>query len=257
MSLAGRLALITGGGSGIGRATCLALASKGARLAVVDVDTEGAEETRQLVGPDSALAYEVDVSSRSSVSSLWLRVRNDFSDVPSIIVNSAGITRDGLMLSMDDSRFDEVIDINLKGTFLVTQIACQQLIQHGGGAVGVAGGPAGGGSIINISSISAKIGNYGQANYVASKAGVIGFTKTVAREMAKFNIRANTIVPGFIETPMTEVVPPKVQSSMKRQIPLGRFGRPKEIADVAVFLASHDSSYVTGSVIEVTGGLMM
>lgn len=256
MSLAGRLALITGGGSGIGRATCLALASKGVRVAVVDVDVKGAEETRQAIGQDLAQAYDVDVSSRSSISSLWSRVRVDFSDVPSIIVNSAGITRDGLFLSMDDSRFDEVIDINLKGTFLVTQIACQQLIQHGSGGGGGGGGGVGG-SIINISSISAKIGNYGQANYVASKAGVTAFTKTVAREMARFNIRANTIVPGFIETPMTDVVPSKVQSSLKLQIPMERFGQPREIADVAVFLASPQSSYVTGAVIEVTGGLAM
>jgi len=250
MSLAGRVALVTGGGSGIGRATSLGLAAKGARVAVVDVEIKGADETSQSIGADSARAYDVDVRCRSSVTDLWCRVRQDFQEVPSIIVNSAGITRDGFLLSMDDSRFDEVIDVNLKGTFLVNQIACQQLIQHG-----KCGG--GGGAIVNISSISAKIGNLGQANYVASKAGVTGFTKTVAREMAKFNIRANTIVPGFIETPMTEVVPPKVQASLMRQIPLLRFGLPKEIADVAVFLASPESSYVTGAVIEVTGGLAM
>jgi len=247
MSLVGRLALITGGGSGIGRATCLALAAQGAHVAIVDVNQEGAEQTRRGIKESTAAAvFEADIRCRNSVNSLWSRVKKEFSDVPSIIVNSAGITQDGFFLSMDDKRFDEVIDINLKGTFLVTQIACQQLIQNGGG-----------GSIVNISSISAKIGNIGQANYVASKAGVTGFTKTVAREMAKFNIRANTVVPGFIETPMTDVVPAKVMMSITGQIPLGRIGQPREIADVVAFLASPLSSYVTGAVIEVTGGLAM
>jgi len=250
MSLAGRLALITGGGSGIGRATCLTLLKNGARVAAVDVKLEGARQTCRDSGGESneIRAFDADIRCRKSVNTLWNSVKEEFGVVPSIIVNSAGITRDGFLLSMDDERFDEVMDINLKGTFLVTQIACQQMIQHGDGA---------GGAIVNISSISAKIGNLGQANYVASKAGVTGFTKTVAREMAKFKIRANTIVPGFIVTPMTDVVPEKVMASLKRQIPLSRFGQPSEIADVALFLSSPMSSYVTGAVIEVTGGLAM
>jgi len=250
MSLAGRLALITGGGSGIGRATSLLFAQNGARVAVVDVNQEGAQRTcREITeNPNEAFAFDADIRCRQSVNGLWSRVRDQFSDVPSIVVNSAGITKDGFMISMSDDQFDEVIDVNLKGTFLVTQIACQQMIQHGQGQ---------GGAIVNISSISAKIGNFGQANYVASKAGVTGFTKTVAREMAKFHIRANTIVPGFIETPMTDVVPDKAAAVVKRQIPLARFGQPSEIAQVALFLASQQSSYVTGAVIEATGGLAM
>jgi len=250
MSLAGRLALVTGGGSGIGRATCRAFVKQGARVAVVDVNRRGAEETCNDFIDDAkvARAFEADIRCRNSVNALWARVKEEFSDVPSVVVNSAGVAKDGFLLPMTDEQFDEVIDVNLKGTFLVTQIACQQLIQHGDGR---------GGSIVNISSISAKIGNLGQANYVAAKAGVSGFTKTVAREMAKFHIRANTIVPGFIVTPMTDVVPEKVMSSLKRQIPLARFGQPGEIADVALFLASAQSSYVTGAVIEVTGGLAM
>lgn len=250
MSLSGRLALITGGGSGIGRATSQLFAQHGARVAIVDVNQHGALQTCREISDDPkvAFAFDADIRCRHSVNDLWTRVKETFSDVPSIVVNSAGITKDGFMLSMDDAQFDEVIDINLKGTFLVTQIACQQMIQHGDGK---------GGAIVNISSISAKIGNLGQANYVASKAGVTGLTKTVAREMAKFHIRANTIVPGFIVTPMTDVVPEKVMASLKRQIPLTRFGQPSEIAQVALFLASPMSSYVTGAVVEATGGLAM
>lgn len=251
MSLLGRLSLVTGGGSGIGRATCLALAAQGASVAVVDVNQDGSEETCHMIKDQiedtHVCGFAADVRDRVSVSSLWQQVREEFSHIPSVVVNSAGITRDGFFISMNDDQFDEVIDINLKGTFLVTQIACQQMIQHG----------AIPGSIINISSISAKIGNLGQANYVASKAAVTGFTKTVAREMAKFNIRANTVVPGFIVTPMTDVVPQQVLGSLKRQIPLGRFGQPEELANVVTFLASPQSSYITGVAIEVAGGLAM
>jgi len=181
------------------------------------------------------------------VTSLWLTVKEDLGSVPSIIVNSAGITRDNLFISMQDTQFDEVMDVNLKGTFLVTQIGCQQMIQHGVTP----------GAVINISSVSAKFGNVGQANYCASKAAVIGFTRNVAREMARFNIRANTILPGFISTPMTDAVPAKVSSIIKAQIPLARFGHPEEVASVATFLAGSEAGYITGASIDVNGGLAM
>ncbi|KAL8608122.1 hypothetical protein ACOMHN_016577 [Nucella lapillus] len=246
--LAGRLALVTGSGSGIGRAVCQAFAKEGAAIAAADINRQNVDETVSLL--DTGVAsrpYEVDVSSSTSVKAMIQQVHKDFSTTPCIAVNAAGITRDDFLLKMEEKHFDEVISVNLKGTFLVNQAFGRA----------VADAKLKTASIVNISSIVGKTGNLGQANYAASKSGVIGLTKTAARELAKFHIRVNCILPGFIQTPMTDMVPDKVISMILFVTPLQRMGTPEEIADACVFLASEKSSYITGATLEVTGGLNM
>eukprot|EP00092_Neocalanus_flemingeri_P086907 GFUD01109574.1.p1 GENE.GFUD01109574.1~~GFUD01109574.1.p1 ORF type:complete len:277 (+),score=72.30 GFUD01109574.1:163-993(+) len=276
MVLSGRLALVTGGGRGIGRAVCQVLARDNARVVVTDLSMESCQETMQSLRPDDHFSVSSDVSQSASVNDCFKQILDKYKRAPDIIVNSAGITRDGFMLRMKEEDFDKVIDVNLKGTFLVTQAAAslmkdQQLS----------------GSIVNIASIVGKTGNVGQANYTASKAGVIGFTKTAAKELGKFGIRVNVILPGFIKTPMTDVVPDKLKLMVQFQIPLsktktgnkgeerdeedtwkrrlaerligrplGDFGDPEDIAETAAFLASHRSKYMTGASIDVNGGLL-
>ncbi|XP_041370654.1 estradiol 17-beta-dehydrogenase 8-like [Gigantopelta aegis] len=245
--LAGRLALVSGAGSGIGRAICQAFAKEGAILAAVDVNKNNAESTLSMLQDGPHAAFSVDISSSSEVNAMMAQIKSHFSQPLIVAVSAAGITRDHFLLKMEEKHFDRIMDINLKGTFLLNQ------------AVGraIRDAETKDGSIINISSISALRGNIGQANYCASKAGVIGLTKTAAKELAKFNIRVNAVLPGFIETPMTDVVPERVRDIVSLLIPLGRFGRPEEVADTCVFLASDKSRYVTGACLEVTGGLYM
>jgi len=268
MVLAGRLALVTGGGSGIGRAVCQVLARDNARVVVTDLNMEACTATQQSLRPDEHLSVVTDVSSKESVGSCFQHILEKYKRAPDIIVNSAGITKDGFMLRMKEEDFDQVIDVNLKGTFLVTQAAAslmkdQQLP----------------GSIVNIASIVGKTGNIGQANYTASKAGVIGFTKTAAKELGKFGIRVNVILPGFIKTPMTDVVPDKMKMIVQFQIPLsarqkeetnwktrlaeklagrplGDFGDPEDIAETAAFLSSNRARYMSGACVDVNGGLL-
>lgn len=245
--LLGRVALVTGGGSGIGRAVSLTFAKEGAIVIATDINEDAAQQTLQNL-PDSGkhFAAAVDVSNGESVQNLLLRVKQDY-PTPEVLVNCAGITRDSLMVSMTESMFDDVIKVNLKGTYLMTQAVSKLMIES----------KIENGSIINISSVSGKIGNFGQCNYAASKAGVEGLTKTVARELAMYNIRCNAVMPGFIDTPMVQSVPDKVIEKIKREIPLRRLGAPEEIAEACVFLASRRSSYITGSIIQVSGGLFM
>lgn len=247
--LSGRLALVTGGGSGIGRAVCRVLAREGARVVVADLNHIAAEETKReldsIGGISEHLALPVDVSVGRSVHSLISEIRHNFNTVPSIICTSAGITRDAFLLKMDEKSWDAVMDVNLKGTFLVSQAASAAMVD--------AKLPQG--SIINIASIIGKTGNMGQSNYAASKAGVLAFTKSTSKELAKFGIRCNAVLPGFIETPMVATIPDKVINMVKAQIPLARIGSPEEVAEAVLFLASDRSSYITGSCIEVTGGL--
>ncbi|XP_022708402.1 estradiol 17-beta-dehydrogenase 8-like isoform X1 [Varroa jacobsoni] len=248
-SLAGRIALVTGGASGIGRAVCVAFAQEGARCVVADRNISDAQRTQHMLekahdGEHSAI--EMDVSNSHSVSSGFIRLKELQSRPADIIVNCAGITSDGFLLNMTETMFDEVIKINLKGTFLVTQQGAKEMV--------AAQLP---GSIVNISSIMGKTGNIGQTNYAASKAGVVGFTKSAAQELAKFNIRCNAVMPGLIDTPMITTVPEKITKLVVDKIPLRRKGSPEEVAEVVRFLASNESSYVTGGVIEVTGGLFM
>ncbi|KAK3607232.1 hypothetical protein CHS0354_031730 [Potamilus streckersoni] len=242
--LAGRLALVTGGGSGIGRAVCQLLAKEGAGVAVVDLNKEAAQETLDRL-PKGNHAFSADVSSSSSVKELLKQIKTSFHMVPSIAVNSAGITKDKMMLKMDEESFNKVINVNLKGTFLVNQAVSQAMLAD----------KVPNGSIINISSIVGKVGNIGQVNYAASKAGVIGLTKTAAKELAGFGIRVNAVLPGFIQTPMTDVLPKNVMEIILQLIPAGKMGQPEDVAEACLFLASDRSRYITGTTIEVTGGL--
>uniref|UniRef100_A0A3Q2FN73 (3R)-3-hydroxyacyl-CoA dehydrogenase n=1 Tax=Cyprinodon variegatus TaxID=28743 RepID=A0A3Q2FN73_CYPVA len=234
------------GGSGIGRAVSQRLASEGASVVVADISEESANETlgslQNAVRGQSHMAAAVDVSIVRFIFLLsWsLPLQTRYFQPPSVCVNAAGITQDDFLLNMDEEQFDRVIRVNLKGSFLVTQAVAQALV--------ACGAPKG--SIITLGSIVGKVGNLGQANYAASKAGVEGLTRTAAKEFGRFGIRCNCVLPGFISTPMTDKVPEKVLD--KSLVPLGRMG--EAVADVCAFLASDDSRYITGASIEVTGG---
>ncbi|XP_054620136.1 estradiol 17-beta-dehydrogenase 8 [Dunckerocampus dactyliophorus] len=249
--LISRLAVVTGGGSGIGRAVCQRFASEGASVVVTDIREESANETLQSLPSDLAgqghMAAVADVSSKESIRKLLTSIQTCFFQPPSVCVNAAGITLDDFLLSMEEDHFDRVIQVNLKGSFLVTQAVAQALVACG----------AAKGSIITVGSIVGKVGNMGQVNYAASKAGVEGLTRSAAKELSRFGIRCNCVLPGFISTPMTDKVPEKVISKMKSLVPLGRMGEAAEVADVCAFLASDDARYVTGASMEVTGGLFM
>ncbi|XP_031569800.1 estradiol 17-beta-dehydrogenase 8-like [Actinia tenebrosa] len=249
--LSGRLALVTGGASGIGRAICQTLAKAGASVAVVDRNIEGAKETGNSLSKNDGNQlhsyHATDVVSSLQVNKLILKVQEDHQRPPCILVNSAGITRDAFFLKMNEEAFDEVIDVNLKGTFLMSQFASKAMVES----------KISNGSIINIASIVGKTGNIGQANYTASKAGVEGLTRTCALELARFGIRCNAVLPGFIHSPMTEKIPEQITQKIVKMVPLSRIGQPSEIAEVVNFLASDLSSYITGASIEVTGGLSM
>jgi len=257
MALSGRLALVTGGGRGIGRAVCQVLSRENAQVVVTDLSTESCQETIQLLNPENHFSISTDVSQSDSVKSCFQQVLDHYKRPPDIIVNSAGITKDGFLLRMKEEDFDKVISVNLKGTFLVTQAGASLMKDKSLP-----------GSIVNIASVVARTGNLGQANYTASKAGVIGFTKTAAKELGRFGftktaakelgrfgIRVNAILPGFIKTPMTDVVPDKVKDGLLSQIPLGDFGEPIDIAETALFLSSQRSKYITGASFDVNGGL--
>ncbi|XP_059145220.1 estradiol 17-beta-dehydrogenase 8-like [Physella acuta] len=244
--LTGRLALVTGGGSGIGRAVCSVLAREGAKIAVVDLNKSSAQETvSSLPNSTHHEAFAANVACSAQVTSMLSQVEEKFKSVPTLAVNAAGITKDNFLLKLDEQAFDDVINVNLKGTFLINQAISRAMHRA----------KVEDGAIVNISSIVGKNGNIGQTNYAASKAGVIGFTKSAAKELARYNIRVNAILPGFIDTPMTDKVPENVLMMIKAMIPLKRTGTPEEIAEVCAFLLSARSSYITGTAIEVTGGL--
>jgi len=249
--VAGKIGLVTGGGSGIGRAICQTLARNGASVVVVDVQKDGAQETVELLKKESPqgtfTSFVGDVSKREQVESLKDFFVQQFNGNPAnFLVNSAGITRDGFLVKMNDQMFEDVINVNLKAIYMLNQTFAKLAIEKEKPA-----------SFVNLSSIVGKTGNIGQTNYAASKAGVIGFTKSAARELARYNIRVNSILPGFVKTPMTQKVPDKVLNAICQKIPIGRMGNPEEIAHVVTFLCSDLSSYVTGAQIEVTGGLDM
>jgi 3-oxoacyl-[acyl-carrier protein] reductase len=246
MNLNGKVALITGASRGIGRAVALKLAGEGADVVVTATSLERAQKTADEITAmgGKALAVKVDVSSTSDVEELFAKTAEVFGKLD-ILVNNAGITRDGLLMRMKDADWDAVIDTNLKGAFVCTREAIKLM------------GKAKGGSIVNISSVVGEMGNAGQANYCASKAGLIGLTKAVAREYARRNITVNAITPGFIETDMTDVLSPPVKEDLMKLIPLGRFGKPEDIANAVFFLVSEMGSYVTGHVLSVNGGMYM
>ncbi|XP_049607533.1 (3R)-3-hydroxyacyl-CoA dehydrogenase isoform X1 [Syngnathus scovelli] len=249
--LVSRLAVVTGGGSGIGRAVCQRLASEGASVVVADINEASANETLQSLPSDlrgqAHMAAAANVASKESVKTLLTSIQARYFQPPSVCVNAAGITLDNFLLDMEEEDFDKVVQVNLKGSFLVIQAVAQALVACG----------ATKGSIITLGSIVGKVGNIGQVNYAASKSGVQGLTMTAAKELSRFGIRCNCVLPGFISTPMTDAVPEKVISKMKALIPLRRMGEATEVADVCAFLASDDSRYVTGTSLEVTGGLFM
>ncbi len=247
MELAGKTALVTGGSRGIGRAIAKMLAARGAHVVInYNGSQEQAERTRteiQAAGGSASL-FQCSVADPEAVEEMIKQVAAEYKRLD-ILVNNAGITRDNLILKMTEKEFDEVLDTNLKGVFHTCKHAAKQMLRQKSG------------SIVNISSISGIMGNAGQTNYAASKAGVIGLTKSLARELASREIRVNAVAPGFIETEMTEKLPESAVEAGKAQIPFRRFGTVEEVAKVVCFLASEDASYLTGQVIQADGGMGM
>jgi len=246
MELKDKVAFVTGGAQGIGRFISEELTRAGAHVVLGDVNLEGAQATAEAINISggSASAVKIDVSNASEVREVFDFIMKDKKPVD-IVVNNAGITRDGLMVRMKENDWDLVLDINLKGSFLCSQQAAKQMMKQKSGA------------IVNIASIVGVMGNFGQANYSASKAGVIGLTKTLAREVASRGIRVNAIAPGFIDTEMTRVLDEEVRQKLIEQIPLARLGLPEDVARCVNFLVSDKSSYITGQVINLNGGMLM
>jgi len=246
MRLEGKNALITGAAQGIGKSIALGMAKEGANVAIADVNMESAESTAgevRALGVKS-ISLKLDVSSQVNVTSAFSTFTEEFGSLD-ILVNNAGITKDTLILRMKEEDWDAVLGINLKGSFLCSKEAVKKMSKQRYG------------KIISISSVVAFMGNPGQANYSASKAGLIGLTKTIAKEYANRGIRANAIAPGFIQTAMTDILSDEVKNEMKRAIPLGEFGSPEDVTSAAVFLASSESDYISGQVIHVNGGMYM
>ncbi len=246
MSLSGKIALVTGAAQGIGRDIALGLATDGADVAICDVNLEAAQKTAGDIEAKGrkALALKADVAASADVTAMVDQVVEKFGRLD-ILVNNAGITRDGLILRMKDEDWDLVLSINLKGAFLCTKAALKYMTKQRAG------------TIINIASIVGAMGNAGQVNYVASKAGLIGMTKTIAREYANRNVTSNAVAPGFIDTAMTKALSENVRQELAKQIPLGRLGSSEDVANAVRFLASPAAAYITGQVIHVNGGMYM
>jgi len=246
MELQNKVALVTGGAQGIGKTISEVLVRNGAHVVLGDVNLEGAQATAEAINNNggSASAVKIDVSNPAEVKQVFDSILKDKKPVD-ILINNAGITRDGLMIRMKELDWDSVLNINLKGTFLCSQQAAKQMMKQKSGV------------IVNIASIVGVMGNFGQANYSASKAGVIGLTKTLAREVASRGIRVNAVAPGFIDTEMTRVLDESVRQSLIEQIPLAKLGLPEDVARCVAFLVSDRSSYITGQVINVNGGMLM
>jgi 3-oxoacyl-[acyl-carrier protein] reductase len=244
--LDGKIALVTGAARGIGQAIAEDLAAEGADLVLCDLQVDWLGETAALVGAKGrkAVCLPLDVASGESVTAAVEQAIQACGRID-VLVNNAGITRDTLLLRMKEEDWDAVLDINLKGTFLVTKAVSRHMIKQRSGA------------IVNVASIIGMIGNAGQANYSASKAGVIALTKSTARELAGRGVRVNAVAPGFIETRMTEVLAEEVKRQMLSQIPLARFGAPRDVARVVSFLAGDGAAYMTGQVLRICGGMVM
>lgn len=247
MNLTGKVALVTGASRGIGQATAIELAKAGADVVVNFIGNEAvAQETVAAIEAlgRKAIKIKADVGNAEDVQAMVDEAVAAFGHID-ILVNNAGITRDGLLIRMKDSDWDDVLNINLKGVYLVTKAVAKLMVKQRAGR------------IINMTSVSGVTGNVGQANYAAAKAGVIGFTKTCAKELAARGITVNAVAPGFIETAMTDVLPEKIKEGIAAIVPFGRMGQPEEIASVVTFLASDFASYITGQVLNVDGGMVM
>ena len=247
MQLTGKTAIVTGGSRGIGRAAALTLAEAGADVAVIYAgNTAAAEETVRLIEEKGrkGLAIQCDVADEAAVTAMVKDVKKELGRID-ILVNNAGITRDGLLMIMKEDDWQAVLDTNLTGAFHCTKAVTRLIMQQRSG------------SIINITSVVGETGNAGQANYAAAKAGLIGFTKSVAKELASRNIRCNAIAPGCIETDMTAVLGEDTVDAMIKTIPMGRVAQPEEVAKAVLFLASDDASYITGQTLNVDGGMVM
>ena len=246
MELTGKIALVTGAAQGIGKAVTLLLARHGADVIVADVNLEKAEETArevQSLGQQS-MAVKLDVTRLQDVEATVETALQRFGKID-ILINNAGIARDKLILRMTEEDWDAVLAVNLKGTFNCTKAVIKHMSKQRSG------------KIVNIASVVGEMGNPGQANYAASKAGVIGFTKTIAREFAQRGINVNAIAPGYIQTPMTDALPEKAKEELKRMIPMERLGQPEDVARAVLFLVSEASGYITGNVLKVNGGIYM
>jgi 3-oxoacyl-[acyl-carrier protein] reductase len=246
MELAGKVALVTGAAQGIGKAIALMLATHGADIIAADINLEQAETTAkeaEALGR-GAIAIKVDVTRLDDVERMVASAVGRFGKID-ILINNAGIARDKLVLRMTEEDWDVVLNVNLKGTFNCTKAVIRYMSKQRGG------------KIVNIASVVGEMGNAGQANYSASKAGVIGLTKTIAREFAQRGINVNAIAPGYIQTAMTESLPDKAKEELKRLIPLERLGQPEDVAHAVLFLVSEASSYITGHILNVNGGMYM
>jgi 3-oxoacyl-[acyl-carrier protein] reductase len=235
--------MVTGGAAGIGKVTAENFARHGAKVAICDVNTEAGEATAKELGPEASFT-RVDVADSSSVSD-WVETVMDRYGQIDVLVNNAGITRDGLIMRMKEEDWDAVINVNLKSAFNCIKAISKIMVRQKSGR------------IINLASVVGVMGNPGQANYVASKAGMIGLTKTVAKELGSRGITVNAVAPGFIETDMTAVLSEKAREAMLSIIPLQRAGTPQDVAEAIVFLASDSAAYITGQVLHVTGGMYM
>ena len=244
MRLKNRVAIITGGANGIGRATATRFAAEGAIVVICDLrqaEIDTAVNALKAGGAEAA-GHVIDVTKRDTIDAMVRHVKERYRRID-VLVNNAGITKDARLVKMTLAQFDAVIDVNLRGVFHCAQSVAPTMVEQGSGV------------ILNASSVVGIYGNFGQTNYAASKFGVIGFTKTWSRELGPKGIRVNAVAPGFIETPILGTIPDKVMQHMRDQVPLGRMGRPEEIASVYAFLASDDASYINGAVIEVSGGM--
>jgi len=236
-----KIAVITGGGRGIGKATAKQFIEEGATVVIAEFDENSGQSTAKELG---AHFFKTDISNEESVHSLFDFVKSEFSRLD-ILVNNAGVLMDSTLKKLESDQFDAVINVNLRGVYLCGKAAAEIMIEQGSGV------------ILNASSVVAHHGNFGQTNYVASKAGVIGMTKVWARELGKDGIRVNAVAPGFIQTDMTAGMPEKIVKMMGEKVPLKRWGQPEDVANAYTFLASDEASYISGTVLNVDGGVVV
>ncbi len=245
MRLEGKVAIITGAANGLGLEAARLFLKEGAKVALVDYDaTTGEQRTAELQTEGEAAFYQVDVANQEKVVEMVSMVKERFGKID-ILINNAGITKDNMLLKMSGEDFQKVMDVNVNGVFHCTQAVVPHMVENGKG------------KIINTSSVSGVYGNVGQTNYAASKAAVVGMTKSWAKEFGRKNINVNAVAPGFVETGMVETIPEKMVQTMLQLIPLQRLGKPSDIANAYLYLASDESDYVNGTVLHVDGGIMM